>query len=180
MSLSPEPTAASSAKPVHLWRKCRSISFSQEEETVIKISHPQECMFHTNIVSEIKKSLIYAEQQIWTVLYARPQLLIPPSCPWTPRPPPPSADAYIHLRGARHYLMPVLWPAVVLPPWLGSIGMGKKNGELNGQNCEVVWGWQVARWLTHIGQLSRHTVFFIHSPCPFLSERDPIGPRRWM
>lgn len=61
-----------------------------------------------------------------------------------------------------------------------SIGIRKRNGELNSQNCEVLWGWQVARWLTHIGWSSQHTVFCIHSPCPFLSERDPIGPSRWM
>lgn len=47
---------------------------------------------------------------------------------------PPSAVAYIHFIAACHYLMPVLWPAVVPAPSRDSIGMGKRNGELHGQN----------------------------------------------
>lgn len=83
--------------------------------------------------------------------------------PTTPPPPPPSLAWHIHCRVTYHYLMLVLWPAVVpaVPaPWCVWIGMGKRNEELNGQNCEVLWGWQVAPWLTHRLVEQTHCVLY--------------------
>lgn len=38
--------------------------------------------------------------------------------------------------------------------------MWKRNGELNGQNCEVLWRWQVAPWLTHRVVERTHCVLY--------------------
>lgn len=122
--------------------------------------------------------LLYSLSQncvsVWFIKFlisALPPHLLPP-----PLPPPSSSPAlYIHWRVAYHYLMVVLWPAVVPAapaPQRAWIGMGKGDGELNGQNCEVLWRWQVAPWLTH--RLAERTHCVLYSfPLSFSLRKRP-------
>lgn len=111
--------------------------------------------------------LLYSPSQncvsVWFIKF----LISVPTFPRLPPPPSlPSPALYIHWRVAYHYLMVVLWPAVVpaaRAPRCVWIGMGKRDGELNGQNCEVLWRWQVAPWLTHRLAERTHCVLYSFS-----------------